>query len=807
MDRISKGDIKSDLNSKLQSKKQRTSSGASRNYLGVARVMTINYEEHTVTLAVVLGEDQEFQRQPIAMTYPGAGARHFFGAMPEEGDHCIIGHLSQESDGRTSTPVILGWIIPGTWMGHDWLTTQPFAPEEYSMDTKDSFFVAGAFQRTRHKLRHMDPGNILCSSSQGSDLVLSEDVLLSNRRGNEIRLRDPDQAMVVRALQQFTALAGTRTYSGMVQRDATFLPTSMFCDGTPWDGNQQINVEENRPWTDAELRALGTGKVSVGDLNPNPVFDRRNADGSLGTLASGMFFENNVDPNEFLQQGGFITSQGKTLDGREKSNAVYGGKSFFRVSASQVNDGRPANAVLGVGDQSHSYTEHRLEVAHTSDGRLPVTDQTDGFDAERLPRTPLTGEDGLGRSSSAPFIECVYGTVVGNDPFSKAGRQVYGIPLKPVIFEDSTPGKGPSPTLEPATHAELGDQAAMLFRMFPPLAEQPGSPTFWSVTKDGRFKASIGGPQNVDFSAEIALRSGLRVNTAGVLRLEAEGGLELNIANGDAKSNMGLNLSSDKGAVRVYGGGKTTQGTVASQTAPAGAGESNLPSLILEGKDNVLIKSGRQVMVNTTDMAVRATGLSFSALSGIGMEAGDRIGLNSKTYDQITNGKATYNFHGYKDNLPTNGAFRSTTFTGISIGNVDEYLVVQGDRTEDFLLGNHTTTVQVGNLTYETNAGTWKARAGANELSVDVASGISGQVSLGNITLDAIAGAVTISGQVSLTAKSTGPAVLSGATGVTLGGPGKSGAIVCGMDLDPLTGAPLSTYGMGSPGHLLGPSV
>jgi hypothetical protein len=788
MRRVTKGAISVDLKPKLQAKKQRVSNGASSGNIGVARVVTVNYEEQKLTLRVVLGADQEFQRQPIAMTFPGAGARHFLGAMPEEGDYCIIGQMSQESDGRTSTPVILGWITPGTWVGHDWLVTQPFAPEEYGMSAKESLFTAGVYQRTRHKLRHMEPGNIVCSSSQGSDLVLNEDVLLTNRRGNEICLRDPDQAVVIRALQQFTALAGTRTYSGMVQRDATFLPSSMYADGTPWDGPQQIKTLENRPLTDSELREFAATNLFSGDLTPNPVFNRRAEDGSLGSLTSGVFFEDNVDPHEFLQRGGFLNADGRTVDGREQSDAVYGGKSLYRVSASQGSDGRPLNAVLGVGDQSNAYTEHRLEIAHTSNGCLPVTEQTDGLDAERLSRTDIAGKDLQGRSSLAPFLE---------------GRKVYGLPLKPVIF-DST--GGPSPSLESASNAALGDQAAMLFRMFPPVTDAPGPATFWSVTKDGRFKASIGGPQSAGFSAEVFLRSGLRVNTAGVLRLEAEGGLELNIANGDAKSNLGLNLSSDKGAVRVYGGGKTTQGVATAQTSPA-SGESNLPSLLLEGKDNVLVKSGRQVAVNTTDMLVRATNITQQSLSGIRLEAGDRIGLTSKTYDQVTNGKATYAYQGPKDNLPTNGAFRSTTFTGIGIGAVDELLVVQGDRSETFLLGNHSTTVMVGNLTYETNAGTWKARAGTNTLSVDVASGLSGQVLVGNIAFDAIAGTTMISGQVSFTAKTTGVAILSGTAGVTLGGPGKVGPIVCGADLDPLTGAPLATYGMGSPGHLLGTPI
>lgn len=800
MDRVSKGDMKSELGPKVQAKKQRTSGGGgATGTLGVARIVTINYEEHTATLRVVLGEDQEFQRVPIPMTYPGAGSRHFLGAMPEEGDYCVIGHLSQETDGRTSTPVILAWIIPGTWIGHDWLMTQPFAPDEYSMDAKDSFFAAGAFQRVRHKLRHMEPGNVLCSSSQGADVVLTEEVLLTNRRGNEIRLRDPDQAVIVRALQEFVSLAGTRTYSGMVQRDATFLPTQMFSDGIPWDGAHQMNVAENRPWTDSELRAFGTGKVSLGDLTPHPVFDRRGDNGLLDEPLSGVFFEANVDPNDFLQRGLFSSSEGVSLDGREQSDAVYGGKSYYRVSPATLADGSYLNAALG-GLQGKAYTEHRIEVTHLSDGRLPVTEQTDGFDADRLPRSVPLGTDKV-RPQTAPFIEHVMGTVVGNDPYSKAGRPLYGRPLKPLIFDET----GPAPAMVPAGPLEEFQQAATLFRMYPPNIVSPEPPTFWGVRKNGTFYGAIGGPQAADFSAEVALRSGLRLSTGGVLRLEVDG-LEIATAKGGG-SNWGLNLASDKGAVRVYGGGKTTEGSVSSRTAPAGGGESDLPSLVLEGKENVLVKGSRRVLTNSNDVETRATSIVQNALSGIKLEAGDGITVSSKVYNQITAGKATYNFHGPKDNLPTNGAFRSTTFTGIGVGAVDELLVVQGDREEEFLLGNHTTTVQVGNLTYETNAGTWKARAGTNELSLDVATGMSGQISVGNITLEAIAGATTISGQVAITAKSTGPAVLSGAAGVTLGAPGKSGAIVCSSDLDPLTGAPLATYGMGSPGHLLGPSV
>jgi len=772
--------------------------------LGVALVVTVNYEEHNLTLRQVIGSDQEFQRVPVPITYPAAGARHGILALPEEGDYCIIGHLAQETDGRTTTPVVLGWILPGTWMGHDWMVSQPFAPDEWSFDPKDSHFVSGRYKRKRHKLRHLNPGNIVLSSSQGSDIVLDEGVALLNRRCNEIRLRDADQALVIRALQHFEALGGVRMYSGQVQRDATYLPTQMFSDGVDWAGPRQINVSENRPFTDEELREFASSHPQ-GFLTSNPVFDRLQADGTLNnTTVSGLFLEPNIDPYDFLQQGLFVTSQGTSFDKRVQSDAVYGGKPMFRASVVSDNGGTPLNALIGFGDQARSFTEHRVEVSHTHDGRLPVSEQTDGFDADRLPRSSPGGVDQLGRSTKAPFIESVLGTVIGNDAFNRQARETYGVPLRPVVFDSSG---APAPSMESAANSDLDDQAATLFRLFPPTV-QGGPPSFTSYTKDGRFFASIGGPLTKAFSAEVNVRSGLHLAVGGLFQLDLAKGLQINVPNGDVATNYGLNMGSSNAAVRIYGGGNTTEGSLAARTAPAGGGEADLPSVLVEGRNNVTIKAARRILSNAQDISVRGNNYENRQLSGISMSAGDRIGLSSKTFDHVVNGKATIAYHGPKDFLPTNGPHRETTFTGIALPTADKLTIFQGDREEDFLiLGNHRTTTTIGNLTYETLLGIVTHTAGTNSLAIDSITGMTGSVPVGNITFDATAGAITASGQVSITLRSSGPAVLSGASGVTLGGPGKVGGIVSGADLDPLTGAPLATLGLGSPGHNLGPPV
>lgn len=805
MTTVTRGDVRRDFYQNMHAQKQRSSSGPSSFNVNVGRVMTVDYENHTVTLKILTNTDQEFARAPVATTYAHAGPRTFCGHIPSVGEYCILGHVTQESDGRTTTPVILQWILPGTWVGHDWLTTQPFAPDEFSMDPRDSSFVAGEFQRVRHKLPHMRPGQFTATSAMGSDFFLHEDVYLANRRGNEIVLRDTDQALVTRAVQHFGSYGGTRVYSGMVQRDATFLPSQLFFDGVYWDGPQQFNTDENRPLTEDELRALGDLQPQdIGTFTPHRVFDRLQDDGTLGNRKSNLFVQPNLDPYDFLKRGLFVTAEGQAFDDRVSSDAVFGGKSMYRVSSVSSESGQPLNAFLGTGDQSRGFTEHRVELAHTWDGRLPVTEQTDGFDADRLPRSTPTNVDPLGRSSNAAYIENVMGTVCGNDPFSLSGRSRYGLPLTPIVFDPGTGGR--NPTLEPAVGRPLGDQAATLFRLFPPLPNA-GPPTFWSVTKDGRFFASIAGDVSAPYSAEVAMRSGLRLGLGGVLRLELERGIELVSSNGDPLNNYGLNLGSDNGALRLFGGGNSTEGSISQRTAPTGGGEGDSPSVMIEGRNNVSVKATKRILHNAARVESKGQTITMRALAGVDMQGGDKISASSKTWDQTTTGKATYQFNGPKDNLPPNGAFRQTTFTGIALPLADQYLVVQGDRLSQFLIGNDILNVTLGNIVRSIQAGFFTTLVGSNVMTLDSFTGLNQVVTAGNITQTAVAGGIFTSSSVNTTMRSTGPMVVSGTAGTILGGPGKVGGIVSSTDLDPLTGLPLATFAMGSPGHILGPPV
>ena len=766
--------------------------------IGLARVKEVQYEELKCTLVVLTGEAQVAEYTGVDISVPCGGKRHFFGAIPERGDICYVGWGVRESAGTASAkaPIIVGWLPQAAWMGHEWLPHQAMERGESMDTTSDRAITSGTFDRVRFKMRHLAPGNVFASSSQGSDLVLDENVLLTNRRGNEVRLRDSDQALITRSLQHYQAMAGARVYSGMVQREARLLPSTLFSDGTFWDNSPQT-VDDNTP-RGSEL--LGSSPFPEGYLTPGQMFTRTvGADSSYFVQEREGSVSPRLDPFVFLQWGGLIDTQGYRSD--PVSNTVYGGKAMYRVGLDA--NGALDNAIARSTSQNtppvESLTEYRVEVTHTSNGLLPVTEQTDGFDSERLPtQSPTQGNPlGMGRQ---PFLEWVLGSVVGNDPFSFLGRQLYGVPLKAQVRDASN---NLSPGVVSALNSPLKDHAATLFRIVSPIPGPNGitSSSFTSFTKDGRFKAYVGGGP---VSAEIATEGDLALTIGGVLALNLLGGISINGATGPG--NVGLNLGSATGAVVISGGGALGTNTAA-QAALPGSLSSATPSVVIDGSQGVAIQSDAQVTIQATDsVSIANTGTAnIIAQNQVSIRSGQNVSLSTQTHSVVITGSETVNYAGPENANPATGPTRSVRFsstpaTGNLGGVVDRYRMVYGDRMEEFeTLGNHTTRiVGVGNLTYETNQGRFRARAGTNQLDIDSLSGSALTVGLGNSSTTVATGGFTATAATDVTLRAlAGTAKLAGTLGVTLAspvGPTVVGPISCGSDLDPLTGLPLATF-------------
>ena len=761
--------------------------------LATAVVTFVDYETLRVSIRTVLGE--EFTKLPFALTFPGAGARRFFGALPEVGDMCVIGYLA--SSGVQQSPIILSYYIGGTTAGHDWWPTQPFGVDEFEFTNKNRELFAGIVDRQRHKLRHMRPGEVVASSSQGSDLVLNEGVLLTNRRGNELRLRDQDQAFLVRAVVEFHALAGARVYAGTVQRDARLLPSSVVSDGLVYDSTRLVD-EFGRliPVNSSTTRNVAT-QSPAGTYQPHSVFGT--------SLPMG-----GVDPSAVLRKGLVIDENGFVDRTPLVAKATYGGKQLFRVA---LSDGTPGVANAATDSDLPTLAEYRIEVAHTTDGTLPVTEQTDGFDVDRLPQTDprQSAVPSSSRSPNAAYVEHVLGTVVGNDPYSVAGVAQYGLPLRPTVFD----GRTANPAMASAIGTPLGEHAATMFRVTPPFPLSPNlQQTWWSVTKDGRVRASVAGPSG-STSADIAFQNGLRlsagVSTGGQsFDFDAGGSLRLHAQRGEDTANVGVEVSSGTGAVRIYAGGNETTSGPIQRLAPTGGGEGSAPGLTLEARQNVLIKAGKSVSISAPELNIRDNGrLKLAANDSVDISSSGKVGTTAKEVSVTSTGQTQLAFSGPTDSLPTNGPLRTTTFAGTPItgfigGPADRYTVLYGDRLESFLLGNDTKLVATGNISQVTAAGFFTA-SGTGNTAVLGPGGAAVTATVGAATLTAAAGAAVITGTASALMASVGPSVVRGAAVILSATGGKVGPIVSGSDLDPLTGLPLLVLGLGSPTHLLAP--
>ena len=787
---VTQGEIKVEVG---QSNLKKSSLGGGKNFpMRHAVVTRVNAKRMEVDLKALAGGDAPMKKIPI--TFPGAGNRHFLGSIPEVGDICLVGQAPAES-GASKRFVILGWYVPSVDAGYDWLNVRSHAPGELSLTPKNQEVLKGVASISRHKLRQIEAGNIIASSSQGSDLLLTESATLANRRGNELILRDQDQALVVRSLQQFHAGAGFRTYSGMIQRDANLLPTQL-AEGTyDWASDRQGD-ETKTPLAPPNLEKT---ENNAGVYRPAEIFG-----GDFLCPVS-------LNPTITLGRGMFLDAAGNLVVGK---SATYGGKPMYRVCSDLKSNGVTSE---GVG----IFTEYRIEVAHTTDGTLPVTEQTDGLDVDRLLKTtPPSMPDADGgagnpqdpnnQSPNSPMVEFVLGTVVGNDPFNDPTG--YGIPL---VAKISTEDGSPAPGIRPYNPASdsLGDQLAFLIRSRDP--EDPTKESFIALSKAGAWMSNFQGHGSAVVQEN--LRTGKRVflgtDEGGTSQTTtAQGTISMTAARGRPADNVGVEISSSDGSVEIFGGGANSAGASDGNENPNAPSNAKV-ALSLRSARSTLVEAADKVRLSGNEIVEEAKVIGMTASAALNINSGDAVSLSTKTMGTTISGKSEYTFGGPKDSLPTNGSLRSTAFTGnpatgVTGGAVDEYSVLYGGRSEEFTLGKHDTMVKVGSINFRSmtvdtpemmivGAG-FMLGTGLPGLDNKVDAGVSSLTATANVgsaKMSASKGSATVSGTAGTTIKSLAKVGVKG-TFVSVSASGStSGGVVTDGCLDSLTGRPLMTSG------------
>lgn len=298
---------------------------------------------------------------------------------------------------------------------------------------------------------------------------------------------------------------------------------------------------EDQAWIVTALDAYTTtaatrhrsGRVVRGALTPPPALL-----GPQGPLAPGsLLFENLVDAGVLYADGTptptpFDKGLAPLASGHGLAVVTHGGQD-------------------PLGPTTRALTEDRLEIQEFSDQNLPFPDHY-GFDADQIGDV----------SHWTPFIERVYGTVVGNDPYSVSGRSGYGRPQKPVIFADAH-ATSAQPGLQDAG-GERALEGAFLYRMRRPdglgdlfVSHDKEGHVFLSIPAStsqssnlgagrsveadikGGIKAVIGANQNDNASVDTYAKGGVKWTLGALangrsLDVLAKGGLHFRVDGKDA---------------------------------------------------------------------------------------------------------------------------------------------------------------------------------------------------------------------------------------------------------------------------------
>lgn len=168
-----------------------------------AKIIRVDNERMVCDVAYL---DSTGTAPKIDITSAYGGFRSFLGAMPKVNDWVLIG---MHKAGNFYYPYILQYLPRGHEyaLAHDLLNV-PSAFASNNIATQERFKT--------HKLYE---GEIYGTSTQGSELLMDKNILLSNSKLNEIYLNSADQSINLSAVNTYINNAGVRLRSGIIYRN------------------------------------------------------------------------------------------------------------------------------------------------------------------------------------------------------------------------------------------------------------------------------------------------------------------------------------------------------------------------------------------------------------------------------------------------------------------------------------------------------------------------------------------------------------------------------------------------------------
>jgi len=719
-------------------KQQSQNADDAKAFLWIGRILHVDVE--TMVCSIQMESGQGIWHDVPLPAPGGGGPRSWSGVIPEQNSRALIGWKKYGNRGHK--PYIITYWTVGTLSAREFEPSSAVDPNEansvLTADPDLQYFPEIDLGITRLKSRKAYAGDWIATASGGAHAQLDRDAYLTNRANNEFRLRDSDQTSIHQTVNEFITNAAGYYRRGLIKRNAYNFQLDLalpLYDYEEQDFDEFINSRivtgiDNPQYT--YLTEVDTLSPAYSKLRE---FELINEDGTP-------VFPNNPDD--------LVYPYVVTPDGQRISYVVRG---EHETSFTQTNE---------------CYVEDRVEMRHVSDGIMAVTEEGDGFQIDRI---------------SPVFIEDVKGTIVGNDPYTEAGRKTYKRVVKMRVFEkeeQSLPSN--TPVFEPIDTLKRPNDTdtvalARLFRVQCPAEGSSSNQYAFGISKEGQVflhlpKATVGETRGRSLDANImgaikaifgsdGSRKSIDLTTSGGIRVKL--GTLVDNTDPDNPENVSADFEFD-GVVRLkFNGPKAIE-------------------KIVEGSETTFCsQTSARVAGDITDIAqggsVTAEGTKVRHIAGDG------------GYTRLVGGDSGMTHLGKTDRQFAQN--RTSTFavndTKLMLAGVDSATVIAGSMSRTVTTGSISHTVATGSHSISVGVGNASITAGTGNVSISAGAGnASFAAGAGAASVTAGAAASLVGGTV---ANVTAPLVKIGTVpvGVCVAGvPGPPGP-----HLDYVTGLPI----------------
>lgn len=642
-------------------KEQTTASRDAKAYLWAARIVHVDTETMVCSIRLDTGFG-EYHDVPIPAP-GGGGPRSWSGTVPERGSKVIIGWKKEGQGNRAFKPYILEFMTAGIYLARDY---EPFSTVDPA-DAKSAINQIPELENdpgvnleiVRLKNRKVYAGDYVASSSGGADILLDRDAFMTNRAGNEFRLRDADQTAILQTINEFVSNAAGYYRRGLIKRNAySFLP--------------DLFPEDEK------------GKVPTAISKDSPAYP-------------------------LLLQFGLIDAEGKKTFPDDPDEPFY--------PAVVTPDGQHI-AYITHGEHDHSfsgtdlcYVEDRKELRHLSNGVMAVTEEGDGFQID--PPYPVFIEDVYGTVVGNDFHSD------GGRPLYKRALKMAVFKN----LEQGAPSDAPTfEAVDTIQDLNIMDDIG-LARLFRVMSPNGSNQFAFGVSKEGRVymhipKSRVGTPdmkgKSVDLNIQGLVKAiigadGNSRNTS--LDLKLIGGLNIDIGRNEAGNSIEVTLH---GGVlqRIINNPASNAPAFQQQVGGSSLKTISATDMSVVGGNSVEEIGGDKSTVATSILAnAGAGGYKVTTAGDWGMTV---LGKTQRQFAQLSTstwalGKMSMILAGVDTRTHLAGAVSHT--------------LVAGAMSTTVATGAYSVTAAAGSMSFTVGAGSMSATVGAGSLSLTCGGG------------------------------------------------------------------------------------